>query len=148
MSNLMNFNQEFSRLLTYISDVSSAIRLNSPYRAGPAGYADFPPEEIGNNVMWLADSLHKLHILGEAIGSGDSKRIVDTCDTLMAYYRLFFVDEMTPGTSFRGGSNPKVVMERFSTMFKVQTALQIFADIRNKVYADDLLRLMTAIGTK
>lgn len=115
--------RDFGRLLVYIADVATAIRLNSPYRSD---YVSRDPREVGLDVMWLADSLHGLDRLGRALLSGDAREIVWACDSLLSYYRMF--TEGVRGSGVKG--DPKASFARYGHLCRPAEAMAIFSDIR------------------
>lgn len=117
---------ELGRLLVYIGDVATAIRMNSPYNGA---YLDRDPREVGLDVMWLSDSLHSLDRLGHAIQSGEPGAVVEACDALLHYYRMF-TDGVPAGTKLKG--DPKAAIERYGHLFRPSEAMAIFTDIRAK----------------
>jgi hypothetical protein len=119
---------ELGRLLVYIADVATAIRLNSPYQDD---YESRDPREVGLDVMWLADSLHGLDRLGHAIQRGDTQRIVAACDSLLRDYRMF--TEGTDGKNLKG--DPKAVVQRYGHLCRPGEAMAVFSDIRGKALA-------------
>jgi hypothetical protein len=119
---------ELGRLLAYVAEVATAIRLNSPYRGD---YESRDPREVGLDVMWLADSLHCLDRLGRAIQSADTTEIVAACDALLSYYGMF--TEGAQGKSMKG--DPKATFERYGHLCTPQQAMSVFAEIRGKALA-------------
>lgn len=122
----LNFNWELGRLLVYIADVATAIRMNSPYNGA---YQDRDPRDIGLDVMWLSDSLHCLDRLGRAIQSGEPEQIVEACDSLLHYYRMF-TDGVPEGARMKG--DPKATADRHERYFRVGEAMATVMEIRNK----------------
>lgn len=116
---------ELGRLLVYVADVATAIRLNSPYGSD---YKDRDLCEVGFDVLHLSDSLHCLDRLGRAIQSGDSRSIVMTCDALLSHYRTFM--EGAQGRGEKG--DPKASFERYGHLCRPQEAMAVFTDIRAK----------------
>ena len=119
---------EIGRLLIYIAELGTAIRLNSPYRGD---YESRDPREVGLDVMWLSDSLQCLDRLGLAIQADDPKKIVAECDALLSYYRMF--TDGVQGKSLKG--DPKATFERYAHLFRPQEAIAVFTDIRAKALA-------------
>lgn len=124
----IDISKELGRLLVYISEVATAIRLNSAYRGD---YESRDRREVGLDVMWLSDSLHCLDRLGQAIQIGDVKEIIGSCDSLLGYYSMFM--EGAKGRDLKG--DPKAVMERYGHLCNPQTAMAVFTDIRAKALA-------------
>ena len=120
--------EDFGRLLVYIADVATAIRLNSPYRGD---YAIRDPREVGFAVMWLADSLHCFDRLGRALLSGDVSEIVSACDSLSSYYRMF--TDGVRGSGAKG--DPKASFKRYGHLCRPTEAMAVFSDIRGKALA-------------
>lgn len=119
---------ELARLLVFVADVATAIRLNSPYRSD---YLHRGPQEVGLDVMWLSDSLHCLDQLGRAIQADSPRVIIEACDDLLKYYRTF--TEGVKGGGMAG--DPKAVFERYSHLGNPRAAMTVFAAIRAKAEA-------------
>ena len=124
----INATCELGRLLVFVADVATAIRMNSPYNGA---YLDRDPREVGLDVMWLADALHCLDRLGRAIQSEDSKETVAACDSLLSYYAMF--TEGTQGKNMKG--DQKATFERYGHLCNPQQAISVFAEIRGKALA-------------
>lgn len=119
---------ELGRLLVYIADVATAIRMNSAY-AGDYECRD--PREVGIDVMWLADSLHCFDRLGQALQSGDSKAVATACESLFDYYRTF-IDGLE-GKGFKG--DPKGTFERYARLCNANEARAALDALRLKAVA-------------
>lgn len=124
----INATSELGRLLVFVADVATAIRMNSPYNGA---YLDRDPREVGLDVMWLADALHCLDRLGRAIQAADNKETVAACDSLLSYYTMF--TEGTQGKNMKG--DPKATFERFGHLCNPHQAMAVFAEIRGKALA-------------
>ncbi|KXB17494.1 hypothetical protein [Xylella fastidiosa] len=124
----INVNLELGRLLNYVADVAKAIRMNSPYNGK---YKDLAPHEVGLDVMQLANSLHCLGRLGDAIKNADNSKIVDACDALMSYYAMF--TEGGRGEGMKG--DPKASFDRHCHICNPQQAISVFAGISDKALA-------------
>lgn len=76
--------QELAALLDHIGGVATSIRCLGQYkRQEPQAFSD---------VVWLGDSLHKLHHLGEAIRLLDQRAIANACDFLIADHESYRSD--------------------------------------------------------
>lgn len=88
MKNDQGFKMAIGEMFTYISDVATAIRMNSAYN-----------QKIGNNefsacdVMWLSDSLHNFNMLGKALI--ENQDVKDSVERLISIFRSYM----------QGGSN-------------------------------------------
>lgn len=124
----MNFDISFElgRLLVFTAEVATAIRMNSAYNEA---YRSRDPRDIGLDVMWLSESLHCFDRLGRAIQADNRKEVVDACDSLLSYYRMF-TDGVPEGARLKG--DPKAVFERYSHLCHPQEAIEIFIGIRDK----------------
>lgn len=76
---------QLGRLLNFVADMATAIRLNSAYRGVQTG----PDEQASLDVMWLSDSLHNFNQLGRALEGGDVALVIGACEALKSYYELF-----------------------------------------------------------
>ena len=121
----IDLNVELGRLLTYVANVTTAIRKNSAYNES---YCQQNGGNLALDVMWLSDSLHCFDRLGQSIQAGNPKEIVAACDSLLEYYRLF-IDG--PG-DFKCKGDPKASIERYRDLFDPQEAMAVFAGIRAK----------------
>jgi len=121
----IDVNFELGRLLVYIADVATAIRKNSAYNVE---YCYENRENLTLDVMWLSDSLHCLDRLGRAIQVADAEEIIAACDSLIEYYRLFTDG---PG-NFKCKGDPKGSIGRYSDLFRPQSAISVFTDIRTR----------------
>jgi len=124
MTKSIDFSPEMGSLLIWISDVATAIRLNSSY-----AYSDEKPEKLtqmAHDVMWLSDTLHTLFQLGDALQSGSPYKIIDGCNGLLKQFH--FYKEDAPYYK----SNPKDTFERYNKFFKLEEAMQIFTNIKHK----------------
>lgn len=119
---------ELGRLLVYIADVATAIRMNSSYLGD---YESRDQYEMWLNVMWLADSLHSLDRLGHALQSDDNKEIVTACDSLLSYYRMF--TDGTDSNNLKG--DPKTIFDRYGHLCRPGDAMAVFTNIRDKALA-------------
>jgi len=63
----IDFLSEIGRLLIWISDVATAIRMNSAYSNIHLQKAREPGKvnQIAHDVMWLSDALHNFSLLGK-----------------------------------------------------------------------------------
>lgn len=68
-------------LLTFISNVALAIRMNSAYN-GQSAYNPKTPKA----VMQLSDSIHNLHLLGNALVSGNYNDILHGIGLQISYW--------------------------------------------------------------
>ncbi|MGR9053824.1 MAG: hypothetical protein ACU84J_14355, partial [Gammaproteobacteria bacterium] len=127
-----NISFEIGRLLIYIADVATAIRLNSPYRGD---YWTRNRNEVGLDVMWLSDSLHCLDRLGKALRTADHNEIASSCEDLIDYYRLFEDDVVGEVNGLNRKGDPKAVMKHYDHLFDPKDAVAIFTDIRDKLLA-------------
>jgi len=127
---LINFSPEMGSLLIWISDVATAIRLNSSYAyCDRQRYSDEKPEKLtqmAHDVMWLSDPLHTLFQLGDALQSGSPHKIIDGCNGLLKQFRFYEKDD----PYYK--SNPKDRFERYNKLFKLEEAMQIFTNIKHK----------------
>lgn len=135
-----NYSAELGRLLVYIADVATAIRTNSAYNEGHC-YQN--RENLALDVMWLSDSLHCLDRLGRALLGAPESEIIEACDSLIGYYRLF-TEGPDAGTGKLKG-DPKASIERYEGLFSPQEAIDIFSAIRDKTQAAG--NTVTADGT-
>ena len=71
-------------LISFISQVAIAIRMNSSYNRVPKN-----PEIMPDNVMWLSDALHNLGRLGKAITSGNMAFISEAADIQASYWNSY-----------------------------------------------------------
>ncbi len=124
----LDVSTELARLLVYIADVATAIRLNSPYRSD---YQNRNPREVGLDVMWLSDSLHCLDQLGRALQSDNAHTVIEACDDLLKYYRMF--TDGVQGDGLTG--DPKATFERYGHLGNPRVAMTVFASIRAKAEA-------------
>ncbi len=78
----LDHTQELAEILKFAGDTACAIRMYSAYSGGsPAGYLGRPLDRERESVelMFLADALHHLASVGEAVASRNQLRIVKTC---------------------------------------------------------------------
>lgn len=73
--------KRLGELLTFISNVAIAIRMNSAYN-GESLYNPQTPKA----VMQLSDSIHNLHLLGNALVKGDYKALSYGIDLQISYW--------------------------------------------------------------
>ena len=71
-------------LISFISQVAIAIRMNSSYNRVPEN-----PEIMPDNVMWLSDALHNLGRLGQTISSGDFATISEAASFQASYWNSY-----------------------------------------------------------
>lgn len=81
MKPMPELNDELGSLLLHISSVAIAIRL--------LGQFHWENPETRPDIVWLADSLHKLSHLGEALKSHNSDAISESCDWLIRDWKDF-----------------------------------------------------------
>lgn len=118
----LNFTVEVGQLLDFVSRVATAIRTNSPYSGG---YDNRDPQH-GEDVMWLADSLHSLSGLGRALQGTDAEAIVKASEGLLKSYQTYERID----TGFK--SEPKLTFEKYENSFTVNEAIVILSEIRDK----------------
>lgn len=123
-----NFDSDLGHLLVYISEVATAIRLNSAY-SGNCMQMD--QRQVSLDVMWLSDSLHNLDRLGHAIESGSPQEISNACEVEIDYYKKTILDSQH--SSWKG--DPKGSFQRYDHIIKPQQALNIFTSIHEKALA-------------
>lgn len=109
---------ELGQLLSYISDVAIAIRMNSAYnRARPQD-----PKVVPYDVFWLSDSLHNLFILGEACRHQDAKQVVWACDHLISLHEGYRQGEtphpISASETFHRWGECDVSLDRALSLFK------------------------------
>lgn len=128
-----NYSAELGRLLVYIANVATAIRKNSAYNES-YGYEN--RENLALDVMWLADSLHCLDRLGRALLGAPESEIIEACDSLIGYYRLFTEGPDAGRGKLKG--DPKASIERYEGLFSPQEAIEVFSEIRTKALGNDV----------
>lgn len=107
----IDLHQELAALLNYIGEVATRIRfLGQHKKQEPTVFSD---------VVWLGDSLHKLHHLGEAILLQDRQAITNACCWLIADHE-----------SYRNDADSQAAFSR------------------NRVRLDEAIRIFEAISTK
>jgi hypothetical protein len=117
-----DLSSDLGRLLNYVANVAISIRMNSAYT--DLTYKD--RNTTDHDVMWLADSLHNLNVLGKAVQANNNTEIIEACDALLLDYQVY-----TDGAK-NWKSDPKETFERYKHSFDLQEAMSIFADIRRK----------------
>jgi hypothetical protein len=120
----INFYPELGRLLVFIADTATAIRLNSAY----SDYQYIDRKESPFDVMWLSDSLHLLNYLGVALQSGDTNKIISACDSLIDKYHKY-TDE---SKQVDWKSKPKDCFDKWKNLCRLDLAIEAFTEIRNK----------------
>jgi hypothetical protein len=84
---IYDLHDELAELLNYIGTVGTSIRYLGQYsRQEPNVFSD---------IVWLGDSLHKLHHLGEAIRRRDRYAIASACCWLIADHENYRNDACT-----------------------------------------------------
>ncbi len=106
-----DLHDELAALLNNISEVSTAIRFQGQHWQLPHSSSD---------VVWLADSLHKLCHLGEVVQRRDREGIVSACDWLIADYENY---------KSSGDSSDAFKRQRLN----LDSVIQIFRAIKAKV---------------
>jgi hypothetical protein len=119
----INLSNELARLLTFISDVATAIRLYSDYNQGDINYIKL---HTGIDVLWLSDCLHGFGNLSNAILNNNVEQIVFACDDLKRSYEGYLIDK----TDWRPS---RASFERHAGLFSLQEGIDIFESIRQKV---------------
>jgi len=115
----LNLTTELAKLLTFVSDVATAIRMNSPYN----GQYNPTDKEHGYAVLWLSDCLHNYGMLSDAIQKQDREQILFSCDTLISIYE-----------TYKSKDTSKVVFEKHSRgLFTLDNGIEIFNAIKSKV---------------
>lgn len=122
--NTTNFNPELGKLLVFISNVATAIRMNSAY---DSAYQEKNPA-YSDDVMWLSDSLHTLFLLGNALQEGDLKNIECACEDLIKQYNVYSQND----TGYKTEPSPTFAKQR---LFSLEDGIGIFQDIINKAKA-------------
>lgn len=108
----VELHSELAALLNYIGEVATRIRFVGQHkRQDPHAFSD---------VVWLGDSLHKLHHLGEAIGMQDRWAILNACDWLIADHE-----------SYRSDGESQAAFSR--NRVNLDSAIAIFEAIKAKV---------------
>jgi hypothetical protein len=108
----LDVHDELAALLNYIGDFAMRIRfLGQHKRQDLHAFSD---------VVWLGDSLHKLHHLGEAIRLQDRQAIANACDWLIADHE-----------SYQSDSESQAAFSRNSV--RLDEAVRIFEAIKSKV---------------
>lgn len=86
----LNFTPELAQLMIFTGETATAIRMYSAYSGGsPSTYLDKPadPKREAIDLMFLADALHHLSRLGEAVAHADTANLVSVCDDLLRIFR-------------------------------------------------------------
>lgn len=123
-----DFYSDLCQLLVYISEVATAIRLNSAYNGN---YKQMDQDQVSLDVMWLSDSLHNLDRLGHAIESGSPQEILDACKVEIDYYKKTILDSQH--SNWKG--DPKGSFQRHDHIIRPQKALDVFTSIHDKALA-------------
>lgn len=99
-----DFTPELCQLMNYIARVGCAIRMLSAEAVKCKG-CTLPghPDPEGQDVQWLADSIHNLDALTRKIADGDMRRIIQECR-----WRLEGFKEYKRGFCFGPGAGLKV----------------------------------------
>lgn len=121
----LNLTIELTNLLTFVSNVATAIRMNSPYN----GQYDTKKLEHGYAVLWFSDCLHNFEMLSNAIQQEYLKGIVFSCDTLISIYENYTANNLVESKG-----NPKVVFEKYNRgLFTLNDGIEILNAIKSKV---------------
>jgi hypothetical protein len=124
---MIDYQQDLGAFLGFVGDVATAIRMNSAYNSEAAHQP-----HTSHDVMWLADSLHGLHRLGDAISSADFGAIVSACDAQIAIYRGY--QEVRTG---RWQSPPHEAFERSEHLVSLDRGIAILRSIRDNALLED-----------
>ena len=119
---MIDYQQDFGAFLSFVGDVATAIRMNSAYNSEAAS-----EPHTSHDVMWLSDSLHGLHRLGEAISAGDLSAIASACDAQIAIY-----DGYQMVQTARWKSPPHETFERSKRFVSLNQGVAILNSIREK----------------
>ena len=122
--NELNLTRELARLLNFTADVATAIRMYSAYNQGGHEHENAPLD-----LMWLSDCLHGFDRLGRAILEKNPTNIVSACDSLLTSYESYQV--LNP---IYGDRNAKPSFDRNANMFSLNEGIDIFTDIKAKVF--------------
>lgn len=123
-----DFYSDLGQLLVYISEVATAIRLNSAYNGN---YKQMDQDQVSLDVMWLSDSLHNLDRLGHAIESGSPQEILDACKVEIDYYKKTILYSLHSNWK----SDPNGSFQRHDHIIRPQQALDVFTSIHDKALA-------------
>lgn len=108
----LDLHAELAELLNYIGTVATSIRCLGQYsRQEPHVFSD---------IVWLGDSLHKLHHLGEAIRLHDRDAIASACCWLIADHE-----------SYRNEADSQAAFSR--NRVRLDEAIRIFEAINSKI---------------
>lgn len=120
-SSFPDLHQELGQLLIHISDTAIAIRMNTAY-----GHPR-DPERAAVDAMWLADSLHNLHMLGDAIQCRDAGKVIWACDMLLSRYNEY-------ATAEQAGYQGVKAREAFARhpQVSLEGAIGLFQTLRDK----------------
>lgn len=125
----INFRLAFADLLKFVGQAGLAIRMNSAYHSAAA-----KDPKVPFDVMWLADMLHELGSLGEAVAAGNLSRIVLDCDRQIGMWERY----RTPNTQYT--VSPHETFERWEHIVSLDSGLAMLRRLRDsaKAAADSL----------
>ena len=113
--------RDLAGVLIFVARVAVAIRMHSAYcGARPLDTAPF-------DLMWLADSLHNLHLLGQAVQSARPDRVVQACDKLLKQLEGYAAEEKA---QFK--SAPKPSFDRNVEYFSLMELATLLQSIRGR----------------
>lgn len=120
----LNLTPQLGRLLFFISDVATAIRMHTPYN----GRYDAANPVHALDVLYLADSIHNFSMLGRALAGGSVLDIQFSCDLLVRQFARYRQDNQV---SVKG--DPKATFERNGDLANLDQGLLILNEIRSAI---------------
>ncbi|MDF2461825.1 MAG: hypothetical protein K0Q43_60 [Ramlibacter sp.] len=134
MPQAVDYTHELLQLMKFAGLTATAIRMYSAYN--PQGYESgffgarhADPARSPVDLMFLADAVHHFERLGLDIESGDTGRIIESCDHLLKTFSDYQVE--TP----QFASQAKPAFELWGHLVKLDDAKDAFLRIRNKAVA-------------
>jgi len=121
----LNLTSQLGKLLCFISDVATAIRMHTPYNGR------YEPRDPAHalDVLWLADSLHNFATLGRMVRGGSPTDIKFACDMLLRQFALYRKDK---GASQLKG-DPKATFERNVQLANLDDGVTVITEILDAI---------------
>jgi len=122
----IDLTNELANLLEFVASVGIAIRMNSAYNEA----SQYNPHK-DVDVMYLADSIHNLDILGRSIEEGRKDKIMSACEELISTFK-HYLSPLPPNARMKG--DPKSSFERNGDYLHLPCAIDILETIMAKVH--------------
>lgn len=122
--NKIDITEELAILLNYVSRAAVITRSDT-------GDISLPLEERQTNIRWMAESLHNLRWLGDAIREDNPTRIIHACD-----FHIETFKEYNAGYTNCYKGNPGPIFERLrERRLDLEEAIMAFEKIKEKAIA-------------